>query len=125
MAPVAPVASVISSSPSGSSNKWIQWCASVVAQAVPKRNLRKMCFVNIYIHQKLKRNGGAKKRNIIFPERRKKKKNSICNVQNVFIYFSVGLGYNYAYNNAYTTGKHILKKGGIMVPEAEMSRFWY
>ena len=71
---MAPVAPPVSSSPSGSSNKWIQWCASVVAQAVPKRNLRKMCFVNIYIHQKLKRNGGAKKRNIIFPERRKKKK---------------------------------------------------
>ena len=35
---------------------------------------------------------------------KKKEKNSIKNVQNVFIFFR-RLGYNYAFNNAYTTGK--------------------
>ena len=39
----------------------------------------------------------------------KKEKNCICKVQNVFFIFFRRLGYNYASNNAYTTGKMVKK----------------
>ena len=48
----------------------------------------------------------AARHEIIFPKREKEK--SICNVQNVFIFFR-RLGYNYASNNAYTSC-HFLDK---------------
>ena len=126
--------------------KWLQWCASVVAQAVPKRNLLKMCVcffqksVNKIYPPKAKAELARRTKYNVSREK-KKEKNSIsnvqnvfiffrrvrvqfCNVQNVFICFFVGLGYNYAYNNAYTTGKNIHSQKRWF-QQGQMSRFWY